>query len=187
MPERRHAASTWLGPVAVIAWFAATEDFQPRHLLRIDSPEIIFRQGMSSAVGSHYYRRGDSRASADWLQAHAVPADLVVSGPGVAVLPFYFHQVDLVYLEHDDQRLYAWACRLGTVDRWSNLPLVYDIEGLKSRIEEHPRSFIVVFESRADRLKADLAQFQPRIVWENERGGDVIVQIERGPAAAPSR
>jgi hypothetical protein len=164
----------------VLGWFALTEDFQPGHLLRIDSAEINFRRDMTAGQKSHYYSRSNVRATAEWLRTHvSSPTDLVISGPGVTALDFYYQEVDFVYVDPSDDRLYAWSCKRGTVDRWSNLPLVYEVAALESQILAHPRTYIVVEAKRAHDFLAKLQQFGPRIVWANEYGFDVIVQIER--------
>lgn len=174
------AGASLLGTAVVLVWFAFTEDFQPGHLLRIDSADISFRRGMSSARRSHYYGRGNIRATADWLRSHSKSDDLIVSGPGVAALDFYFPELDFVYVDLSDQRLRAWSCQRGTVERWSNLPLVYKMATFESRIAEHERSYIVVAKSRAENLLARLRRFGPRIVWTNAYGLDVIVLIDTG-------
>jgi hypothetical protein len=169
-----------LGPAVVLGWFVLMEDFQPGHLLRIDSTEINFQRDKNSAQGSHYQVRGDIRATAEWLRAQASSStDLVISGPGVTALDSYYPEIDFVYVDPSDHRLYDWSCRRGTVERWSNLPLVYTVAALESRISAHPRTYIVVAAGRVEDFLAKLRQFSPRIVWVNKYGSDVIVQIDR--------
>jgi hypothetical protein len=169
-----------LGPAAVLGWFALTEDFQPGHLLRIDSAEVNFRRHMSSGRSSHYYNRSNIRATADWLKGHARDAtDLVVSGPGVTALDIYYPGLDFVFVDPSDQRLFAWSCSQGTVERWSNLPLVHTMADFESEISSHPRTYIAVAGRRVEDLLEKLRQFNPRIVWVNDYGLDVIVLIDR--------
>jgi hypothetical protein len=176
----RLPGTSLFGAVAVLGWFASTEDFQPRHLLRIDSAEVNFRRHMSSARASHYYNRSDIRGTAEWLEAHATgPADLVISGPGVTALDWYYPALHLVYVDPSDRRLFAWSCKRGTVERWSNLPLVHTMTDLEAQISAHPRTFIAVAAKRVDVLLADLQRFNPRIVWTNDYGLDVVVMIDR--------
>jgi hypothetical protein len=170
----------------VLAWFALTEDVQPRHLAKIDSPEINFRVGMKPRVGSHYYGRGDIRAVADWLQAHAEPpGDLVISGPGIASLDFYYRNLDFVYVDPSDQRLGAWSCRRGTIERWTSLPLVYSREELLARIAGSPRTFLVLDSRLVAEFQPLLAHLQPTLVWENPHGHHSIMVFEHGEATAP--
>jgi hypothetical protein len=175
-----------LAAAIVFAWFALTEDFQPRHLAKIDSPEINFRVGMKPRVGSHYYGRGDIRAVADWLQAHAEPpGDLVISGPGIASLDFYYRNLDFVYVDPSDQRLGAWSCRRGTIERWTSLPLVYSREELLARIAGSPRTFLVLDSRLVAEFQPLLAHLQPTLVWENPHGHHSIMVFEHGEATAP--
>ena len=169
-----------LGSAVVLGWFMLTEDFQPRHLMRIDSAEITFGRDMSKAQRSHYYSRSNLRATADWLRKHVKDStDLVVSGPGVTALDFYYPKVDLVYVDPSDQRLRAWSCQLGTVERWSNLPLVYKFAELESEIATHARTYIVLSPSQVEVFAARIRQFSPRIVRLNNYSSHVILVIER--------
>ncbi|MEX2343376.1 MAG: glycosyltransferase family 39 protein [Steroidobacteraceae bacterium] len=169
-----------IGTAVVLGWFAMMEDFQPGHLLRIDSAEITLRRDMSPARRSHYYSRGNIRATADWLQANAIGStDLVVSGPGVTALDFYYPEIDFVYVDPSDQRLQAWSCQRGTVERWSNLPLVYKMAALETQIAAHPRSYIVIAAREAEEYAARLGKFNPRIVQVSEFASPVILLIER--------
>ena len=176
----RRVGGSLLGPAVVLGWFMLTEDFQPRHLMRIDSAEIALRRDMSPARRSHYYGRGNIRATADWLRTHVSSStELVVSGPGVTALDFYYPEIDFVYVDPSDHRLEDWSCQRGTVERWSNLPLVYKMATLETKIEAHPRSYIVVAARQAEEFVARLAQFNPRIVGVTEIGSPVILLIER--------
>ncbi len=176
----RSLGAPLLGPAVVLGWFALTEDYQPRHLLHVDSPEINFRRDMPSAQRSHYYGRSNIRATAEWLTNNVNSStDLVISGPGVTALNFYYPEVDFVYVDPSDQRFRAWSCARGTVERWSNLPLVYTMDVLQSQISAHPRTYIVVAAKQVEDFLANLQQFRPRTVWVNDYGSDVIVQIDR--------
>jgi hypothetical protein len=173
---RAPAAATALAAVVAAAGFALTEDFDAGHLARIDSAEVTFRLDMDSRLAAHYYGRGDIRAAAEWLAANADPAsDLVVSGPGIASLDFYYPHLGFVYLEPDDQRLSAWACRQGTVERWSNLPLVYRPAEFEARILASRRAFVVIDPRREERFLARLHHLEPEVAWRNSRGHHAVI------------
>ncbi|MGH2567923.1 MAG: hypothetical protein ACRDGA_06250, partial [Bacteroidota bacterium] len=99
--------------------------------------------------------------------------------PGVTALDFYYPGIDFVYVDPSDQRLQAWSCQRGTVERWSNLPLVYKMATLESQIEAHPRSYIVISVREAEEFAARLGRFNPRIVRVADAGSPVILLIER--------
>jgi hypothetical protein len=181
---RPPAAATLLAVLVVAGAFALTEDFRPRHLIYIDSAEVNFRKHLPSRLTSHYYGRSNIRAAADWLAANAnQPGDLVVSGPGVASLDFYYPDLEFVYVDPGDQRLSAWACRGGTVERWSNLPLVYRAEEFEARLLASPRSFVVIDPRRADEFLARFGHLDPRVAWTNEYGNHCVIAFA-GSAAA---
>jgi hypothetical protein len=163
----------------VLSWFVLLEDFRPNHLLQIDSREVNFRRNMSSGQSSHYTGRGDGRAVADWLTANANRStDLVISGPGIATLDFYYPNLDFVFVDPSDQRLFAWSCQRGTVERWSNLPLVYSVAELRARIAASPRSFLVIDSRLFDSMRSDLDGLNPSVVWRNDYGGHAILLFE---------
>lgn len=173
---RRSSAAPLLATVVVASWFALAEDFQPRHLMNIDSAEINFRQGMKPRVASHYYGRSDIRATAEWLAAHANPhVDLLISGPGIARLDFYYPNLDFVYVDPSDQRLRAWSCQRGTVERWSNLPLVYRPAELEARIQASPRTYLVIDSRWTEDFLPQLQHLEPDIAWVNDYGNHTIV------------
>ena len=182
--SRKSLVAPLLGVVAAATWFALTEDFQPRHLVNIDSPEINFRQGMKPRVRSHYYGRGDIRATAQWLSAHAKqPGDLVISGPGIASLDFYFPEIDFVYIHPSDGRLRAWSCKRGTVERWSNLPMVFRPAELETLIQASPRTYLVIDSRRVEAFLPELQHLAPVTAWVNERGNHTILVFAPAGAA----
>jgi hypothetical protein len=75
------------GPRAMLATalaglllFAATEDFQPRHIANIDSRVVNFGIGLSPEFAAHYYPRGDVGGWGRWRAVDGGPEDLVISG-----------------------------------------------------------------------------------------------------------
>jgi hypothetical protein len=181
---RSPAGASLLAVVLVGGSFALSEDFQPRHLVNIDSAEVNFRTHVPSRLASHYYGRSDIRAAADWLAANAnQPGDVVVSGPGIASLDFYYAGLKFVYIDPHDQRLSAWACQGGTVERWSNLPLVYRAEELESRLVASPRSFVVIDPRRVEEFLARFGHLDPHVAWTNEFGNHAVIAFGDGPPA----
>jgi hypothetical protein len=116
-------------PVAILLAFLATEDFQPRHLLTIDSYQANFRVGYPERLVAHYYERNDHKALGDFLREHAQPGDAIIITE-VALQP-YLPWLDYVYLWLGDERFGNQSCRRGTVERWSNVPLLFDEAAVK--------------------------------------------------------
>jgi hypothetical protein len=130
--------------------FVVTEDFQPRHLRNIDSHAVTFRQNMSPGLAAHYYPRSDFNTLTAWLDARVTADDIVVSG--VPAVPQYYPRTNYSYLDEQDDRYTAYACRLGTVERWTNLPLLYPMAALEPLVQSGRRIFVVLYPDRQDRL-----------------------------------
>jgi hypothetical protein len=160
---RVHGAAT---PVVVastcLALFMLSEDFQPRHLLRVDDPTVLYRRTLNAAQQSHLVARDDVRAVARWLQGQGgVPQAVIVSA--VQGLDFYDPQIGYFYVDRDDFNFESYACRYGTIDRWSNLPLVQSATQLAALVHPHSATYLVTYSARVAPLMAQLQALQPRV------------------------
>jgi hypothetical protein len=175
-----------LASLACLAAFALSEDFRPAHLLHIGTETVNFRIGMSGYLAGHYHPRTDVRAAAAWLDAHVVHGqELVINSyPGV---DFYYPHADFYYIAETDPRFEAYSCRHGTIQRWSNLPMIYSPEALLAKAGSGRRIWLVLESSR---LAAALARFPPAtwtLRWTS-RARDisiVAVQVTKVAGAGP--
>ena len=167
-------------PVALLACVAAfvlSEDFRPWHLWNIDTEAVNFRIGMPGRLVGHYHPRSDVRSAANWLQAHALPGrDLVINSyPGV---DFYYRKSDFYFLAEEDPRFESYSCRRGTVQRWSNLPLIYSYDALLAKAAGGRRIWMVLEPSRMPQI---LAKFPPgtwTLEWTSRARDIAIVAIQ---------
>jgi hypothetical protein len=150
--ERRASAATI---IVVLLAFVATEDFQPQHLLRIDSREVNFRVGMSAARAAHYYPRRDFRGLAQWLNAEAGEEDFVITG--LSTLAQYHDDIDYVFLEKGDPLYRQYACHNGTIHRWTDLPLLYTTDALIPLVASGNRLILLLYPARARKLQQEAA------------------------------
>ncbi len=159
---------TALTALCVLALYALSEDFQPRHLLTIDSRETNFRLGLKPALRSHYYPRADIRGAADWLAERVRPGDIVISG--IPNLDAYYAQIDYFLLDREDPRYRAYACENATLERWTNRPLLRDIDDIKATGRQ--RVFVVAFPAPAKRLGSEVLQRTWRLkpLWTSVDG-----------------
>ena len=151
----------------ILGGFALTEDFNLAHLLAVDKPAEIFRAGLTEKQESHLVRRADSRAIARWLQQNTHPgADVVVSA--YQSLDYYYPHLDFFFVDRSDFNLMSYACRHGTIDRWSNLRLLYTVDGLSQLIRSARRTVLVTYARRLDELPSHIAQRRARVAWKSE-------------------
>jgi hypothetical protein len=165
--------------------FAASEDFRPGHILHIDSAAANFRDGLSSRLKTHLYPRSDYRAAARWLQENAGPQDLVVSG--IPVIEQYYPRVGYSFLDEQDDRYDAYACRRGTIDRWADLPLVYPMDALDGLHAQGKRMFMVLYPDRLERVAAAAQEkgWNYRIEWPTPQHDIGVLAIEATTPISP--
>jgi hypothetical protein len=169
--------------LACLAAFALSEDFRPLHLWNIDSEAVNFRIGMGSRLAGHYHPRSDVRAAASWLQARAVPRQdiVIVSFPGV---DYYYRDSDFYFVADSDPRFEAWSCSRGTIQRWSNLPMIHSFTTLAARVASGRRVWMVLESSR---MADVLAQFPPAdwtLEWTS-RARDIVIVKLQAPQGSP--
>jgi len=176
IPRLRRSAAipALVAPLAVLLGFTLLEDFRPAHVIAIDSAAVNFRIGMVGRADNHIISRTDPRSAAQWLETHADrPDDLLVNGFPAA--SFYSTRFDFAYTDIENQRYTAFACTRGTVERWSNLPLLSDRDALAAEVRRHGRTFFVADRPQEAQLLAEMSRFQPTIVWRSlDRGISVI-------------
>jgi Dolichyl-phosphate-mannose-protein mannosyltransferase len=165
--------------------FGATEDFQPRYLIAVDSADVNFRVGMSTSRAAHYYPLNDMRAVGDWLAAHVRPGDVVISG--IPNLDEYYNDFDYFFLDAEDNRYDAYVCRDHRTERWTNHPLLTSGAALQPIVEAGHRVFATLYPDAQAQLRsaARLANWSVTRVWTTRYGDTDILLIERPAAAAP--
>jgi hypothetical protein len=168
--------------MAALACFAAGEDFQPRHLIAIDSDAINFRVGMSPALIGHYYPHNDVRGAAAWLRQNVPAQDSVLSG--IPSLDQYYDRAAFTFLLDDDPRYEAFSCHAGTLDRWTNRPLLYSAAALDELVQRQ-RIFLVSYPSQTQLLleKARRYDWQVAKTWASIDGGVEILSLRSGGPA----
>jgi hypothetical protein len=162
--------------LACIAAFVLSEDFRPYHLWNIGTEAINFRVGMPGRLKGHYHPRSDTRAAAEWLQAHATAGkDLVIiSYPGV---DFYYRQADFYFVSSDDPRFDVWSCSRGTRQRWSDLPLIHSYDTLAAKAGGGRRVWIVLETWNMQRVLAGLPPGTWTLEWTAKTRDIVIVSV----------
>jgi uncharacterized membrane protein SirB2 len=164
------AVATGMTAALAVGGFALSEDFQPRHLTSIDSAPTTFRVGLSQGVQSHLVIREDYRSISRWLQEHRTEQDVVIDG--VHGLDHYYPGINYFYVDEYSPNFPDWSCRQGTVDRWTNYPLLYSTDTVTTSIAAHARAFLVVFNYDQDSTLAAFTPLHPRIVMSS---GDVSI------------
>ena len=166
--------------LACIAAFMLSEDFRPAHLWNIDTEVVNFRIGMPGRLAGHYHPRSDVRAAADWLQAHAVAGqDIVIdSFPGV---DFYYRASDFYFVSDTDPRFDVWSCKRGTVQRWSNLPMIHSYDTLAAKAATGHRVWLILESGRMEQILAKLPAGSWTLQWTSRARDIAIVSVSERP------
>jgi len=118
-----------LSGVVAIGLFVASEDFNPRQLLHINSPEVTFRSGEFKRYEHLWFWRLDDRSPAEFLNAHRNQVDALVVSIHARSLPYYLDpQMDYAYYcsrEGKDAWRYRDIARSsGKLELWTGRPLL---------------------------------------------------------------
>lgn len=178
--HRRRFAPLAAGLMCLLA-FAMSGDFQPRHVLRIDSREVNFRLGMSPVLADHYYPRADYRLMGEWLRQHVQPGDFAMIGiPSVAA---YYRGSSFFFLQASDPRYEDYACSNGTTERWTNLPLLHGIDALTPLATTGKRIVLLLYPEMASAMIAQAQQrhWQAQLVWNSPDGGASALMLTPRP------
>ena len=168
------------GAALGLVFFGLSEDFKPAHIAHIAEWQVNFRIGMTPSQAAHYYPRADYRMAAMWLERHARPEDEVITGiPSLD--PYY--RASYFFLQSDDDRYDDYACRDGTEERWTNLPLLYGTDALTARVAAGKRIFLVTYPEVAQAMLAESRQhpWRERLAWLSPDGGIAVTAIDPGP------
>jgi hypothetical protein len=113
------------------------------------------------------------RAAAIWLQEHVAPGqDIVIdSFPGV---DFYYRNSDFYFVSDTDGRFDVWSCRRGTVQRWSNLPMIHSYDTLAAKVATGRRVWMVVETSVMPQVLARFPPAEWTVEWTS-RARDIAI------------
>jgi hypothetical protein len=169
-------AAMGVGAALGLLFFGLSEDFQPQHIAHISSWQVNFRVGMTPLRAAHYYTRADYKLVGSWLAQHARPGDDVIIG--IPSIDQYYRANDF-FLQSDDERYDDYACRRGTTERWTNLPLLYGSDALAARVATGRRILLVMYPQLAQEMLAEGSRrhWREKLTWISPDGGTEVTAI----------
>ena len=78
-------------------------------------------------------------------------------------LDYYDPQVQYFYVDRADFNFESYSCSYGTIDRWSNRPLLQSTAQLEALINSPRRTYLVTYSARLTPLLSQLKSLQPRV------------------------
>ncbi len=178
-------AALAIGAALGLLFFGLSEDFQPEHIAHITSWKVNFRVGMSPLRAAHYYTRSDYRLAAIWLAQNTRSGDEVIIG--IPSIDQYF-RANFFFLQSDDERYDDYACGGGTVERWTNLPLLYGSDALAARVATGRRIVLAMYPELAQTMLAEgrRRHWREKFTWLSPDDGIAITIINPSSTASPS-
>ena len=176
-----------LSALVPLLCFAATEDFQPRHIAAVDSAAVNFRVGMSASRAAHYYPRNDMRSVGQWLAQHVRPGDVVITG--IPSLDQYYSGFDYFFLEKGDGRYEAYVCPDERTERWTDHPVLYSVDALTPILAPGRRVYASVYQDSESELfsTARLRGWTVSRAWTSPYGNSSILLIVAEPPPAGAK
>jgi hypothetical protein len=168
------ATSAAVTAASVLAAFVLSEDFHLQHLLEIDQPKTIFRAGQTPAQQSHLVVRDDTRLVAAWLRSNAMGKGTVVVST-LQSLDYYAPEVAYFFVARGDFNFESYACQRGTIERWSNRPLLSSVQDLEAIINQNAQTYLVTYADRLGALLPHLSRYHPTV--ELSSGHLVVVRF----------
>lgn len=127
-----------VGGVAAVGLTACvmlvSEDFDMRHLTRIDSDQVTYRMDYDPGRRDQYYQRWDFLGAADLVNAARREGDIVISTE--YSVPYYLHRMDYLYMDEHDGRFWGISACGGTRDIWEGASLLRSADSVLKRIGE---------------------------------------------------
>jgi hypothetical protein len=122
-----------LAMLGCLAIFVVAEDFHFRHITDISSEQVRFRLGEFKRYSLTWYARSDFESPAAFARSFAdrEPSSRVIVD-GLPPVSYYLGRPHAVYYERSGRRFYNVSRVSGTVDIWSNQPLLSTDEDLRS-------------------------------------------------------
>lgn len=161
-----------------LALFAAGEDFDLRHLARIDSAEINYRIGFGRHLHEHYKRRSDYRGPAEYVNRRRRPDEPVVIGESAPDL--YLDRVDYRYKRMTENAFENHiSCGLDR-DVWADVPVLYKEEQLAALRERSAERIWIVDDA------GSLRDWDRYEVYRTEDGRTRVLRVPGNAAPVKS-
>lgn len=154
-----------------------SEDYQPNHLVNIDSEEVNFRKGLSYQLTVHYYPRFDCRTPAQIVNKEASQHDLIIINE--QFMEYYLNRVDYVFRDYKGRDFMGESVLEGTRERWTNANLIYKYDSLENIIDSSKNTVWLVLNSMwsLDELNALVKKYEPYLYSTGLDGKTLLFKI----------
>ena len=129
--------------LAIIPILIISEDFEPKHLMNIDSKEINFRKNFRLPLVIHYYPRWDSKIPAELVNKESNKNDIIITNEYTS--EFYLKRLDYIFRHYSEAEFSGISILNGNRERWTNAKLIYRYSDLHRKIDtSHHRTWLII-------------------------------------------
>jgi hypothetical protein len=126
--------------------FISSSDFHLLHVLRPNSEKIAYRMGAFEKFWSHWYHRYDFSGAAEFVnEAASVDSKIVVSY-NLNTVSFYLDKPHAIYWPRENPRFRLVSRKGGSVELWSNMPLLSTKKDLVEYSQKSNEIWLIVLD-----------------------------------------
>ena len=164
---------------SIIIIYFLSEDYQPNHLVNIDSEEVNFRKGLSYQLTVHYYPRFDCRTPAQIINKEASQHDLIIINE--QFMEYYLNRLDYVFRDYKGPDFKGESVLGGTKERWTNANLIYKYDTLENIIDSSQNTVWLVLNTMwsLDELNALIKKYKSYLYSTGLDGKTLLFKISK--------
>lgn len=124
--------------IIMLLYSVLSEDFNFRHISRIDSKEINFRMNYNRALANHYYQRWDVRTPSEVINKELKSGDIVIANQ--LEVQQYLKKIDYIFIDYRNPRLQQQSVMGGKREKWTNANLIYKLSDLEYHLSQNSKT-----------------------------------------------
>ena len=156
-----------------------SEDFNLKHLEKIDSYEINFRTNFSLAQKIHFYPRWDTRSPAEFVNKNVKDSDIVIINEQVNDI--YLNKLDYIYRNEKGTDFLGESVDKGKKERWTDAGLIYTDKQFINLLENNSyRKWLIINTLWGKELMKEnnfWGEFTKYAVYANKDSSAIVYEI----------
>ncbi len=121
--KRTYAYSLYF--IFLALFIILSSDFNPNHILKIDSKEVRFRTIYSALRERMYYEQEDYMTPANVINKNALDNDIIITTEAPITIEYYLKRLDYIYIDYKDGEFTGRSRLNGKKEIWTGANLIY--------------------------------------------------------------
>lgn len=177
--NKRNYLKKFVFGFTLIAILIFSEDFQAKHLLKIDSAEINFRMNYSFPLTIHYYNRWDSETPAKIVNKESAKDDIIITNEQTC--EFYLDRLDYIFRDYRWAEFPGESVLNGTKERWTNANLIYKYPDFDRMLDNNPKRIWLLINTTwaLDELNSLVNKYEKYLYHKSIDGRILLFKIPK--------